>query len=86
MGIATPMPAEVTGSIGPPPAQGPARVVKYAKPVKVGFGLLWQAIRLPRTKARFYDRLNAALNSYARVTRLTLASCLLTIDIPVLWT
>lgn len=63
MGIATPMPAEVTDTIGPPPARGLTRAVEYLKLAKVGGGLIWQAIRLPRTRARFYDRLNAALNS-----------------------
>ncbi|WP_168199146.1 PEP/pyruvate-binding domain-containing protein [Pseudorhodobacter turbinis] len=63
MGVATPMPAEVTDAIGPPPAQGAARVLEYLKLVKVGGGLIWQAVRLPRTRARFYGRLNAALGS-----------------------
>ncbi|WP_424944569.1 PEP/pyruvate-binding domain-containing protein [Aliiroseovarius crassostreae] len=62
MGVATPMPEEVTNAIGPPPAQGAARVLEYLKLVKVGASLVWQAIRLPQTRARFYDRLNAALN------------------------
>ncbi|MEE3359311.1 MAG: PEP/pyruvate-binding domain-containing protein [Pseudomonadota bacterium] len=62
MGVSTPMPEEVTSVIGPPPAQGAARVREYLKLVKVGAGLLWQAARLPKTRARFYDRLNAALN------------------------
>ena len=63
MGVATPMPDEVTQSIGPPPAKGAARMVEYLKLVRVAGGLIWQAIRLPRTRARFYDRLNAALDS-----------------------
>ncbi len=61
MGVSEPMPAEVTDSVGPPPAAGLRKIVEYLKLVKVGGGLLWQAIRLPRTRARFYDRLNAAL-------------------------
>ena len=63
MGVATPMPAEVTTTIGPPPATGLTRTVEYLRLIKVAASLLWQAIRLSRTKARFYDRLNAALNS-----------------------
>ncbi len=63
MGIATPMPAEVTATIGPPPAKGLARTVEYLRLVRVAASLIWQAIVLPRTKARFYRRLNAALNS-----------------------
>ncbi len=63
MGVDTPMPAEVTDHIGPPPARGIARLREYLKLVKVGGGLLWQAIRLPKTRSRFNNRLNAALNS-----------------------
>ncbi|MDN5786897.1 PEP-utilizing enzyme, partial [Pseudorhodobacter sp.] len=63
MGVSTPMPAEVTDSIGPPPARGLGRALEYLKLVRVGAGLLWQAMWLPRTRARFYERLNAALNS-----------------------
>ncbi len=63
MGVATPMPAEVTDTIGPAPATGLKRIWEYAKLVKVGGGLIWHAICLPRTRARFYRRLNAALNS-----------------------
>ena len=62
MGIATPMPTEVTDAIGPPPAKGMARMFEYLKLVKVGGRLVWQAVRLPRTRTKFYDRLNAALN------------------------
>lgn len=62
MGVATPMPSEVTGAIGPPPAKGMARVLEYLKLARVAASLVWQAIRLPRTRARFYERLNAALN------------------------
>ncbi len=63
MGVDTPMPAEVTDTIGPPPAKGLGRIKEYLKLVRVGGGLLYQAIKLPRTRARFYDRLNAALYS-----------------------
>ncbi len=62
MGVDTLMPEEVTNAIGPPPAQGAARILEYLKLVKVGGGLIWHAAWLPRTRAKFYDRLNAALN------------------------
>jgi phosphohistidine swiveling domain-containing protein len=61
MGVSEPMPAEVTDHIGPPPAKGLAKLREYLKLGRVGLSLIWQAIRLPRTRARFYDRLNAAL-------------------------
>lgn len=63
MGVSEPMPAEVVAGIGPPPATGLAKVREYARLVRVGFGLIFAAIRLPRTRGAFYDRLNAALNS-----------------------
>jgi phosphohistidine swiveling domain-containing protein len=61
MGVSEPMPAEVTENIGPPPAKGLAKLREYLKLTKVAGGLFLQAVRLPRTRARFYDRLNAAL-------------------------
>jgi rifampicin phosphotransferase len=63
MGVATPMPAEITEAIGPPPARGLARLWEYLKLIRVAGNLIWQAVLLPRTRARFYDRLNAALHS-----------------------
>ena len=63
MGLSEPLPQALTATIGPPPAKGFARVLEYLRVVRVGGGLLWQAVRLPRTRARFYDRLNAALGS-----------------------
>ncbi|NNE81363.1 MAG: phosphoenolpyruvate synthase [Silicimonas sp.] len=63
MGVDTPMPAEVTDAIGPPKPLGLRRFGEYLRLTRAGFGLVWQAIRLPRTRERFYDRLNAALES-----------------------
>lgn len=63
MGVDTPLPPEVTDKIGPPPASGMARWAEHFKMARAGVGLVWQAILLPRTRKRFYDRLNAALNS-----------------------
>ena len=63
MGVSEPMPREITDAIGPPPAKGLAKLGEYARLVWVAGGLLWQAIRLPVTRRRFYERLNAALDS-----------------------
>ncbi|MEH6835761.1 MULTISPECIES: PEP/pyruvate-binding domain-containing protein [Falsihalocynthiibacter] len=63
MGVDTPMPSEVTDAIGPRPASGMARVTEYFKMTRAGLGLLWQAVLLPRTRRRFYGRLNSALYS-----------------------
>lgn len=68
MGVDTPMPREVTDSIGPPPATGAARIVEYLRLARAGMGLVWQAIMLPRTRRRFYARLNTALDSGFDVT------------------
>lgn len=62
MGVSEPLPDEVTDAIGPPPATGIARYVEYLKLLRVGAGLVWQAMILPRTRRRFYARLNAALH------------------------
>ncbi len=63
MGVDTPMPAEITDHIGPPPAKGIAKVTEYARLVGVGVRLIFEALRLPRTRRNFYVRLNAALDS-----------------------
>jgi pyruvate,water dikinase len=63
MGVDTPMPSEVTDSIGPPPATGVAKVTEYAKLVGVACRLVFEALRLPLTRRNFYARLNSALNS-----------------------
>lgn len=63
MGVDTPMPPEVTNHIGPAPATGFAKVTEYAKLVGVGARLIFEALRLPRTRRNFYARLNAALES-----------------------
>lgn len=68
MGVSEPLPAEVTDNIGPRPAVGLRRIWEYGKLARVAGGLLWQAIRLPRTRTRFYARLNATLNDDFDVT------------------
>ena len=63
MGVSEPMPEEVTSAIGPPPAVGFGKALEYGRLVRVAAGLVWHAIRLPKTRRRFYGRLNAALHS-----------------------
>ncbi|MDO8883083.1 PEP/pyruvate-binding domain-containing protein, partial [Pseudotabrizicola sp.] len=63
MGVDTPMPSEVTDTIGPASVRGFGRLREYTRLTKAGFGLVWQAMVLPRTRRLFYNRLNAALNS-----------------------
>ncbi|SLN66404.1 PEP/pyruvate-binding domain-containing protein [Ruegeria meonggei] len=61
MGVSEPMPREITDAIGPAPAKGARKVVEYAKLATVAGGLVWQAVRLPRTRRNFYARLNDVL-------------------------
>ncbi len=63
MGVSEPMPREITDAIGPPPASGLGKLSEYARLARVAAGLVWQALRLPRTRRNFYARLNAALES-----------------------
>ncbi len=63
MGVAAPLPAELTARFAPAPAAGWRRAVEIAGLVRVAFGLVWQAIRLPLTRRRFYARVNRALGS-----------------------
>jgi pyruvate,water dikinase len=63
MGVDTPLPHELTATIGPPPAKGMAKLGAYLSLLRVAGGLIWEAIRLPRTRTRFYARLNTALGS-----------------------
>ena len=63
MGVDTPLPDELTATMGLPPATGLAKLSAYASLMRVGGGLIWAAICLPRTRTRFYARLNTALGS-----------------------
>ena len=60
MGVAEPLPAEMTARLAPPPTSRAADALRLAR---TAAGLIWQAILLPRTRRRFYARLNAALAS-----------------------
>ncbi|NNF73099.1 MAG: phosphoenolpyruvate synthase, partial [Rhodobacteraceae bacterium] len=72
MGVSDPLPDEMTKGIGPPPATGARKVVEIGRLAFVGAGLIWQALRLGRTKARFMDRLNSALSDGPDLDRATL--------------
>lgn len=63
MGVSEPMPRAVTDALAPPPSVGWRRIVEYAKLGKVATSLIWQAIRLSRTRRNFYDRLNGILQA-----------------------
>ena len=60
MGVAEPLPVEMTARLAPPPTSRAADVLRLAR---TATGLLWQAVLLPRTRRRFYARLNVALSS-----------------------
>lgn len=72
MGLSVPLPESVTAGIGPPPVHGFAKALEYLRMGRVGFGLLWQAIRLPRTIRGFYIRLNVALESSPKLDDMNL--------------
>ncbi|WP_435102020.1 PEP/pyruvate-binding domain-containing protein [Arhodomonas sp. AD133] len=61
MGVSDPLPVELTDEIAPPPAKGWRKVVELARVGRVCVGLIWHALLLPRTKRRFYQRLERAL-------------------------
>lgn len=61
MGVDDPLPVELSASIGAKPPTGIAALREWARLVRLGFGLGWQALLLPRTRRRFYARLEAAL-------------------------
>jgi rifampicin phosphotransferase len=65
MGVDEPLPRDIVAGIGPPRAQGFGLVLEYARVAKVALSLAWRAIRLKRTIAAFYDRLNRALQQPA---------------------
>lgn len=61
MGVDEPLPPEVSNSIGPPPARGFDKVAEWARMAKSGLRLIFEAIRLKRSKDLFYKRLNNVL-------------------------
>ena len=61
MGVDEPLPEDLTAAITPKPPRGFARWVDRWRMARVGAGLLWQAVRLPRTRRDFYRRLEEAL-------------------------
>lgn len=63
MGVSEPLPAAITATIGPPPAQGLARLTEYARLGSVGLRLGFEALRLRWTVKGFYARLNQALKT-----------------------
>lgn len=63
MGVDEPLPVELTRTIGPPSATGLGRIRSWLRLGKVGAGLGWSALMLPRTRRLFQQRLDACLNS-----------------------
>ncbi|MEM1275596.1 MAG: PEP/pyruvate-binding domain-containing protein [Pseudomonadota bacterium] len=62
MGVSEPLPEELTASIGPERVTGLAKVAEVLRVSLVAFKIIGQAIVLPRTRRRFYERLNLALD------------------------
>lgn len=62
MGVSEPLPRKIAETIGPPPAKGWRRLFEAARIGVVAGKLVWQAVLLPRTRRRFYARLERALD------------------------
>jgi pyruvate,water dikinase len=71
MGVGEPLPASLARRIAPETPPGLARVADRLRLARVGAGLVFQALVLPRTIRRFYARLETALaRSDAEIVRL----------------
>ncbi len=72
MGVAEPLPAELTDAIAPDHASTGRKAKDALRLGVVAGNLALQAARLQRTQRRFYDRLNHALNSGLDIERANL--------------
>jgi len=63
MGVGEPLPKGVADTLAPAPAKGVAAVAEWARVGRMAGKLAFEAVRLPRTIASFYARLNAALTT-----------------------
>lgn len=61
MGVGEALPEDIASRLAPPKPEGLARLAAYARLARVGGGMIWHALRLPRTIRRFYRRLEATL-------------------------
>ena len=61
MGVDEPLPDGIFNSFAPPELTGFAKVKDKLRIIRVGGGLLKEAIVLPRTRKRFYKRLDSVL-------------------------
>lgn len=66
MGVAEALPAEIADRLAPPPAKGIAAIGEWLRVARMGAALSWEAVRLRRTIAKFYQRLNTALQGGAK--------------------
>lgn len=63
MGVDLPLPPEIAATIGPPPATGLKKIGETLSLFKIAGRLMFESIRLPRTRAAFIARLNLVLES-----------------------
>ncbi len=73
MGVGQSLPAEVAESLAPPRARGWRRAVEFSLVARVGVGLAWSFISLPRRIRRFLARFEAAMSSHRAQDRADLA-------------
>jgi pyruvate,water dikinase len=61
MGVAEPLPKPIADALAPAPAKGVAALAEWGRVARMAFKLTFEAMRLKRTTAKFYARLNVAL-------------------------
>lgn len=61
MGVGEPLPAQIADTLAPPPAKGFGALREWARVARMAGKLTFEAVRLPWTITRFYERLGAAL-------------------------
>lgn len=63
MGVGEPLPVDITDKLAPPPATGLNRLIEFARIGKMAASLLYQGVRLPKTRKDFYKRLARAVTA-----------------------
>lgn len=62
MGVDEPLPEEIFSAFAPPKLRGIEKIKDMFRIIRILAGLIKEAIMLPRTRTKFYDRLNSVLS------------------------
>ncbi len=65
MGVGEPLPTALADALSPPPATGFGRLYEYARLVRAGSHIVWQALVFRRTRGKYFARLEKALQTPA---------------------